>query len=83
MARIEKLDSNIYNLTNQENMNIIREKYKKTLDPKEKLELRQMLNKYGRNDDQILAESANNFFDVKKADQVLNENDLVPFTQSY
>ena len=80
MARIEKLDSNIYKLTNQENMNIIREKYEKALDPKEKLELRQMLNKYGRNDDQILAEAANNFFDIKKGDQVLNENDLVPFT---
>ena len=28
-------------------------------------------------------EAANNFFDVKRPEPVQNENDLVPFTQSY
>ena len=42
-----------------------------------------MIRKYTKSDDQILAETANNFFDVKKGEQLLNENDLVPFTQSY
>lgn len=42
-----------------------------------------MKTKYQKNDDQILFESVNNFFDEKRAEFIQSENDLVPFSQSY